>query len=79
VTAMIQPGQWVRPLWVTEDAPMAGWRFLDGIGDTMWRWQKVLLFSDNYSVPIHVANLAMHDEHGHQLWEVSDTEPEEAA
>jgi hypothetical protein len=57
VTVTIQPGQWVRPLWVTEDGPMAGWRFLDGIGDTMWRWQKVLLFSDNYSVPIHVANL----------------------
>ncbi len=70
----IKPGQWVRPLFVTDDAPMAGWRLLVDVRDTMWRWQKTLIFDDGTSFGVHVDNLSVWDR-GQQLWETSETAP----
>ena len=76
MTEQIQPGQWVR--WCNHNAPLGQWRLLTAIVHGWPRWSPTLVFDDGYQVPTHIANLAVADEHGHQLWEVSDTKPEEA-
>lgn len=77
MTAQIKRGQWVR--WLNPDAPLGQWRKLDAIFEAGWpRWQVTLVFEDGYVTPWHRDNLAVVDEHGTPLWEVSDTEPEEA-
>lgn len=77
MTAQIQPGQWVR--WFNHDTPLGKWRLLIDIVHGWPRWSPTLVFGDGYSVPMHIANLAVVDDRGQQLWDVSDTKPEAAS
>jgi hypothetical protein len=57
---------------------MASWRRLDSVTDGSWpRWMVTLQFADGYSIPWHRDNLALVDENGLRLWDVSETEPAE--
>ncbi len=71
----IRPGQWVRWIPCSEDAPLAGWRQLASIDESGFRWMKVLTFTDGYQIPMHHSNLRLVDENSLQLWETSETAP----
>lgn len=74
----IRPGQWVRWLLTTgELAPLAKWRRLEDVVPGDPHWMVTLVFADGFRASVHVANLVIVDAED-VLWQVSDTEPEEA-